>query len=421
MSKAYNGKKGAVMVFAVILMTAGVFVLAAVLQTAATQGISGETEWLALDRRVTLANSRAMAREYLRNRLFRVPQDTNAWPAVFTNSFGGFSIEPSEEPEPNYWTALSASSEGVVLNINPFNLMERGGFYREVFVAELDNGLRQVNWSFALRTRSPVAAGYSFTQHRPAENELASLADPPYIDMNSSGEQFIGYHGLPRMPVASVTNIMTRGAGDTNGFQGYLDATEGATVFGIFSAVTFEPRNNPVTELEVRLDLSEADPNVANATLRYDVPPTGPYDSDGDGVDETYPVRWIALEGTDELRKPLHIVVSPANTNTVGLTLVDDNSRLVYFYRAKAANNSELFDLTSSNAGSWRLGITMSQCDIQFDIDDLEVIGGIRTDGVMIPAPGSLGSFTFVPEVDPQGLDFIGDRMMWLEDYRAQQ
>ena len=112
------------------------------------------------------------------------------------------------------------------------------------------------------------------------------------------------------------------------------------------------------------------------------------------------------------------MVVPESNTNITGLVLSNNNARLAYFYRQKAVNNGVLFDVSSVNASSWRLGITMSQCDIQFDIGTLEITGGLRTDGGITYQGGSAN---FIPETDPGGLDFIADRMMWLEDYRAQQ
>ena len=410
-------KNGSVMIFAVLLMTAGIFVLAAVLQLAATQGISGDAEWAALQRRVTLGNSRSMAREYMLSRIFRgsVPANANAASATFSNALGGFTITPAGGAQANYWTALSTTNTDVVLNINPFNLMERGGFYREVFQAELLQGASAVNWSFALRTRSPVAAGYSFVQQRPANNDLASLATPPYIDMNDGGVQFYGFYGLPRMPLSSVTNIMTRGTGDTNGYQGYLDVQEGASVYGIFTNATFHLRSP--AQLEVRVDLAAADPNVDNAVLRYDVPATGEHVTNG--VTNVHPVTAVVLLGSDTVaRKALHVVVPASNTDVSLLSLTNNNVRRVYFYRAKAANDGILFDVSSIDADSWRLGITMSQCDIQFEIGNLEITGGLRTDGNIVFQGGSAN---FVPETDPGGLDFIADRMMWLEDYRAQQ
>jgi hypothetical protein len=163
--------------------------------------------------------------------------------------------------------------------------------------------------------------------------------------------------------------------------------------------------------------------------LRYDVPPQAAPDTNGDGViedldgipgpDPPLPVTQITLLGTDdELRRPLHIVAATNQTALNVLTLSGDNLRRVYFYRAKAANVGALFDVNSINASNWRLGITMSQCDIQFDIGNVEITGGLRTDGG-ITFQG--GSANFVTEPDPGGLDFIADRMMWVEDYRAQQ
>ncbi len=421
--RAHAESSAAVMLFAVVLLGAGVFVLAAVLQLAATQGISGEAEWDALQRRVTLGNSRALARQYMLSRVFRgsVPANTNVSSATFSNSSGGFVISPAGSSQTNYWAALSTTNTDVVLNINPFNLMERGGFYRAVFGAELSEGSGMVDWSFALRTRSPVAAGYSFAQHRPANNNLGALAVPPYIDLRASAAGFSGFSGMPRTPISSVTNTMTRGAGDTNGYQGYLDAPEGASVYGLFTNATYlprEPSDQTPQTLQVVLDLSAADPNVANSVLRYDVTDnTASYTSGTNTY--TLPVRAVVLKGSSvSNQKPLHVVVPASNTNVTLLTLSDNNSRLVYFYRARSINTGTPFDINSVNADSWRLGITMSQCDVQFDIGDLEVTGGLRTDGNIIFQGGSAN---FIPETDPGGLDFIADRMMWLEDYRAQQ
>jgi hypothetical protein len=429
-------KTGSVMIFAVLLMSAGVFVLAAVLQLAATQGVSGEAEWAALDRRVTLGNSRSMAREYMLSRIFRgsVPANTNQPSVSFNDARGGFTITPAGGLQQDYWTALSTTNTDVVLNINPFNLMERGGFYREIFQGDLLDGNTSTDgvaeWSFALRTRSPIAAGYSFAQQRPANNNLASLANPPYIDMGGNNEQFFGFYGLPRVPMASVTNVMTRGTGDTNGYQGYLDVPPGASVFGIFpnvGGVQFHPRG--ANEMEARLDLSVQDPNVANSVLRYDVPATASPDTNADGLpddlnndgvpDPPLSVHQVTLLGTDLLRKPLHVVAETNQTTLEILTLSGNNSRRVYFYRARPfGNNAPLFTVDTINADSWRLGISLLQCGVQFQIGSLEVIGGLRTDGDIVFQGGSAN---FIPEEDPGGLDFIADRMMWLEDYRAQQ
>ena len=411
---------GAVMVFALVLMTAGVFVLAAVLQLAATQGISGDAEWAAVQRRVTLGNSRAMAREYMHSRIFRgpVPADTNAGSVTFTNGLGGFSIQPAGSMQTNYWAALSTTNTDVVLNINPFNLMERGGFYREVFVGQLQEGGGTTAWSFALRTRSPVAAGYSFVQHRPANNDLASLATPPYIDMNDGGVQFYGFYGLPRMPLSSVTNTMTRGTGDGNGYQGFLDVPQGFGIPGLFDNVSFRFRHGSSNELCAVLDLSARHGgNPHSETFQYVVASNAVVEVDG--VPRTHPLTEVELIGASQFDDPraVHVIASIDSLLTY-VTLSGDNERRIYLYRQKAANDGVWFDISSTNASRWRLGITASQSNIQFELGNIDITGGLRTDGE-IRFQGAIPNFT--PEEDPGGLDFIADRMMWLEDYRAQQ
>ena len=413
------------MVFAVLLMSAGVFILAAVLQLAATQGVSGDTEWGAMQRRVTLLNSRAMAREHLLTRLFRVPQDTNTWPATFSNAWGGFTNRPLDPPSANYWTELSTTNTNVVINVNPFNLMERGGFYRENFLADLLDGNTNTSdgstkWSFALRMRSPVGAGYQFVQQRPAAMP-SGYASSNYIDMNGTGEQFFAFYGLPRMPVSSVTNTMTRGTGDANGYEGYLDVPAGQAVLGNFAnetvAVWKANLDGSPSEVEVLLDLVTTNASRGQG-LRYEVPERRDFPPSSG---TNFVVGRVVLVGANsefdfQDPRPVHVVLNSSNTTCTELVLSNNNNtRRVYFYRAKAANDGTSFTVRGMNASQWRLGITMMQCDVVFATPNLTITGGLRTDGEVRPGTNPV----FVPETDPRGLDFIADRMMWLEDYRA--
>ena len=415
-------KNGSVMIFAVLLMTAGVFVLAAVLQLAATQGLSGDAEWDAVQRRVTLGNSRTMAREYMHSRIFRgtVPANTNATSVTFSNAQGGFSITPAGGAQASYWTALSTTNTDVVLNINPFNLMERGGFYRELFAAQLLQGADDIEWSFALRTRSPIAAGYSFVQQRPANNDVASLATPPYINMSATaGEKFVGFYGLPRTPVASVTNIMTRGTGDTNGYQGFLDVQPGASAYGFFTNAVYELRPGTTDQAQVVLDLAATDPNIDTAVLRYDENNDVATNILVGTNTVDLPVTTMVLKGSTAFgQKPLHIVVPPARTNLGLLVLSNNNDRLVYFNRIKDTDDGRILSVSAQGAARWRIGFTMTQCRLRLGLSGVIVTGGLRADSsVTFPS----GAVEIRPESDPGGLDFIADRMMWLEDYRAQQ
>ena len=404
------------MIFAVLLLAAGVFVLAGIAQLAATQAVVGQDEWEALSRRVRLENSRSLGRQYVLQHMFR-SVITN--PVGFTNaSFGGFSLSPvSGSGSGDYWTTLSTTNTNVNIKINPFTLMERGGFYRVVIPGTVSDGITDVPWNFQVRTRSPITAGYPLVQQRPASNDVTTLVDPPYIDMYHA-EQFVGFHDMARMRVSSVTNT---NANDTNGYLGFLDVPIGVAAWGVFTNAEPVPHGVGVTNLQMVIDLGADDPNDVNNVLVYEVPGTADY-IDTNAVPPTtnnnLPVVAVKLVGTDLYgRKPLQVVVPASNTNVRSLVLDGFNSeslgRPVYFNYQRAAGSGETLQVITTNAtGVWRIGITAAHCDIQFD-GPIDIVGGIRTDGSI------LGNPSLEQELNPMGLDYIADRMMWLEDYKT--
>ena len=118
-----TASSAAVLVFAVLLLAAGVFVLAGIAQLAATQALVGQNEWDALDRRVMSENSRAIGRQFMLARMFNSVVATNTG---YTNAaLGGFSVSPVSETSMggDYWTTLSTTNTNVNLKINPFTLM----------------------------------------------------------------------------------------------------------------------------------------------------------------------------------------------------------------------------------------------------------------------------------------------------------
>jgi hypothetical protein len=69
------------------------------------------------------------------------------------------------------------------------------------------------------------------------------------------------------------------------------------------------------------------------------------------------------------------------------------------------------FVVATNVTGAWRIGFTSQHGDIDID-SDLEIIGGVRSDRVISGDP------ILRSDPDPLGLDFVADRMMWLEDYK---
>jgi hypothetical protein len=418
MKRRPHNNEAAVLVFAVLLLAAGVFVLTGIAQLSATQALIGQDEWATMERRVQLENSRSLARQFMLTRMFRGVVSTNI---SYTNTaLGSFSLSPlNSSGTGDYWTTPSSADTNINLKINPFTLMERGGFYRVVVPGKISDGVMETDWNFQVRTRSPIAAGYSFVQQLPANNNLLGLVPSgvPYIDMRTS-DKFFGYPLMPRMPVSSVTNT---NAQDTNGYVGYLAVplVPGGSSYGLFTNASYELRPGTTNALQIVLDLGAEDFNDTNSVVLFNLTDNSATFTNTNGVVFTnLPIQAMVLRGADTpTAKPLHVVVGPGITNTTVLVLANNNERLVYFNRQKQTNDGIPFDIVADpSAYYWRLGMTVSQSPVQFEIGTLEITGGLRTDNTMIFQGGEA---YFVPETSPEGLDYIADRMMWLEDYKT--
>lgn len=412
MKTAPAREPGSVLIFAVLLLAVGAFVLAGIAQLAATQAVVGQDEWDALNRRVRMENSRSMGRQYVLQKMFS-SVITNV---SYTNAagLGGFTL--SEAPVTgNYWTTISTTNTNVNLKINPFTLMERGGFYRVVIGGTVTDGVDDLSWNFQIRTRSPIAAGYTVIQHKPANYNVSSLAnETPYIDMNEL-EQFIGFHEMARMRVSSV---ISTNANETDGYVGYLGVPIGVAAYGFFAGEFTVPAADG-NGLQMVVDLGLPDPNEPTSVLLYEVPPQASYINTNTvpPTTNTLPVTAVKLVGTDQVdRKPLQVIIPASNTNVNQLVLSGNNhadwGRPVYVNYQRANNNGALQVVTTNVTGSWRIGITALHSDINFD-GAVTIFGGIRTDGQI------LGNPSLRQELNPQGLDYIADRMMWLEDYKT--
>jgi hypothetical protein len=350
-------------------------------------------------------NSRAMGRQFILARMFNGVVGTNTG---HTNAaIGGFSVSPVSETNmgSDYWTTLSTTNTNVNLKINPFTLMERGGFYRVVVPGTIYDGVGNVPWNFQIRTRSPIAAGYPLTQHRPASNAISGFLNPPYIDMNDP-EQFVGFHEMARMRVSSVTNTNI----DPTGYEGYLGAPIGVASWGPFTNSSFAPANPAITALHLVINLGVSDPQDLSQVLLFLV--DGNMDRANFSTNGTnyvgLPVTGLRLIGTEVYGlKPLQVVI-PAGRNPLV------TGRPVYVnYQRTAGSGGSLAVIATNATGNWRIGISAAQSAVSFSTAGIDIVGGIRTDGAITGSP------VLEQEFDPGGLDYVADRMMWLEDYKT--
>lgn len=401
---------GTVLVFVVLLLAVGAFVLAGFAQLASTQALVGQEEWNnAVARRIRVENSRAMARQYVMQNMFASTL-TNDASYTDTPDFGGFQLQGTGVIG-DYWAKENSSN----VPINPFTLMERGGYFRVLISGNLVDGSDHgADWQFMVRTRSPIAAGYTIVQHLPANNDVSGLAGGTYhINMSTNStkvEQFLGYPEMARMRVSSVTNT---NSGDTTGFAGYLDDLMRVNWPTNNGAEWVLLPGNTNGKMVINLGTNSG---VLPSSAYY-VPPTHLFTNAS--TNSFLPVEIVEVVGTD-LNTPanplpnLPIIVSGVNvTNFIlkGNNPADGGRRVYVHYQH---TNLPLVISTDGVTEPWRIGITALHSHVKFD-NGVTLVGGVRTDKIML---GQTNALYFQPETDPGGLDSIADRMMWLEDYR---
>lgn len=418
----FYAQRGTVLVFALLILVVGGTILGGIAQLAVTQSIAGQAEWEAVERRVQTENSRVLARQYILTQMW---QGFGGLPAATLNNsatggLGGFQIT-SVEPDFGYWLSVTQDDTN---RINPFNLFERGGFQSAWANGLLrtrsdDSSTNNANWGFQIRTRSPIAAGFAFVNHRPATNLWAPLRR---INMQQA-DYAVGFTNLPRMPVSSVTNTNT---GDSTGFLGFLLLPKAEAAFGDLLATptgvesVLVDTSNPVTaRIEINLDTFSYTATQDDSHF-YEVPASTDPVTVTNGVTNTnynVPVTTLLLSGPGAANNlPLQIFIPANNTSLTNLILSGANSRIVYLYRQGPASPPLRISTTGGN-NIFRIGMTLD-CAADLNISgSLTVRGGFRTGS---PLDQSTGDFTLVADNDPTWkFDAIADRMMWLEDQRS--
>lgn len=402
---------GAVLVFALLLLVVAAVTLGGIVQLAATRSLVGAREWEEARQRILIGNSRAMARDFVLRTMFFTNVTANVFSAA--TSQGGFVLTNDTV---NFWTAPSSANPGV--EINPFNAMERGGFYPAAIRAGLWDGSTNadgsptniVDWSFQVRTRSPIAAGLSLVCHNGDGHSAHTTASRPYFETTNTGA-VVGLSNIPPTALTSATS-------STNGYNGgILEAL--APKVGDLLSYTNVSFSAAGTNWSAVVDLTPAttsvNPTNPSIVFKYVVPVTN-------GTNSGF-VTQVVLKGAPAgaTNPAVLVVVEGGNTALTNLLLSNNNTRRVYFTRlADSASVTNLI-VSSTNATSWRLGMTVvagnkspfSRSTVTFNTPSLTMTGGLRTDAKIDSPP------TFLNETDPAGLDYIGDLMMWLEDHRA--
>ena len=227
--------QGAIMIFALMIILGGTLVLAGWAQMMATRATYTAMTEEAQKRRIAIANGRALARQYVLNQMpsgsiGSALQGTNY---SLADGWGGFAI--------NYASAIWTNTNFV--EGNPFNPIG-GPSFVVTNLGTISNTAEALNWTYLIRSRSPVLAGYPIVVQYPATTNLAwASASANKIFWSS----VVGLSNSPVIPISSGTNSSGLG---TNGYMGFF-ASPVSTNYTYSAASVTYPTNTFATNTAV--------------------------------------------------------------------------------------------------------------------------------------------------------------------------
>jgi len=390
------------MIFALLVLVVGAIVLVGWVQLMVTKTTFGDASQSGIEQRVALANSRALARQYI---LQQIPSGEIIATSVSV-PWGGFVASSSF----NLWSSTNTT------NLSPFSPFERGGFNgtNQVVIrgiSTIPNGTLVTNITtnrFVVRTRSPIAAGFPFVLQLLAANNGVVLPASYISYALPSGSQFVWTQtGFPQIPVSS--RIQYAGA-----FNAPIPSQYPTTNIPTFQGYT----NASATNLQIFIN-----PGATTNTFLTYIPPVS-FNASSSGLTNNsgnvifpsnVPVRQLRIVGSTRTNA-LHIIIPNTNTNLTNILLEGNNTRPISVNRT---GNTPLLLTRLGNANrNFEIAITLNGTPLTVASmsGNLRLRGGIRTTAT-ITANASLILDPRTPSTDQ--LDYIADRMMWLENTRV--
>lgn len=179
------------MIFSLFIILGGTLVLAGWAQMLATRATYATMTAEGQKRRIAMANGRALARQYVLNQM---PASASFLGTNYSlaNGWGGFDIQV---PPVNPWANTNFSIG------NPFNPISDSSFVA-VTPGHISNSAETNTWTFLIRSRSPVLAGYPLVVQNPATTNLAWASSPQKIFW----ADVVGLSNSPAIPFTSGTN-----------------------------------------------------------------------------------------------------------------------------------------------------------------------------------------------------------------------
>ena len=424
------------MIFSLVIILGGTLVLAGWAQMMATRATYAATTDEGQKRRIALANGRVLARQYLLNQM---PTSSNIPGTNYSLSggWGGFDLQTTANP----WTITNFSTG------NPFNPIS-GVSFVSIIPGHISNSAESLGWTFLIRSRSPLLAGFPLTVHRdsPASTtNSVSLGTNFYIYSTNMK----GFSNAPDIPFTS--GYTSSGTGSTNGYLGYfaspMSTSSATNQLGVLATgvtctnATNTGATNTTTNMvgsrtnttywSGQIDLI-INSSQTNAILRFDVPTTTNYSTN---ISATVMRSYTNARVTNltivssAATNAMHVVL-PA-TNTFNVTLSGTNNTRRVYLNAQNMSALNLLTATYTNNYSWWLGMTLSNSTLNLltptNASKLTIQGGIRTDGTLNLASGrTSANIVLTPSSVPaingtntSPIELLGDRILWLEEQRT--
>jgi hypothetical protein len=423
------------MLFSLIVVTVGAIVLAGWATMMASRSLSADAAIDAQRRRIIKANGRALARQYLLSSL------ANGSTIDATN-FSATSLSPCEGYT-NHWGGFTNAA--TVIDIlttttantnayNPFSPGERQGFQNTI-TGSVKTADETNSWSFRVRGRSPIYAGYPLVVQLNADTVSANVSVPSNsallwtnsatMDFTSQSYQSStnlpllagGGSNLSPFPYAPLASESPADALSYNGTIATTPIAAGMSVITDDSATVADgiTITSNATLQTVALDLGvknlTSSGNATSILILYQV-------NAGAGV------LPIALELTggaaaSAALPALHILYQEeAGTHALtSIKLIGDNSRRTYLSIIKNSPSASV-NITSTASQAWKGGMLFQNYSSTWSLGGtLTLTGGIRSDAnLSVPA----GSIVLRADTDPGGLEALADRMVWLEENQTE-
>jgi len=410
--------RGTVVIFALLVVLVGAVVLAGWATMMATRSLFPDAAIEAQKRRIAMENGRALARGYLFGGL------TNGTIAAtnisLTGGCGGFTVAAASINILSNTTPPSA--------YNPFSPGERSGF-EQTIAGSITTASETNSWSFRIRGRSPIYAGYPLVMHLPADSVPSSVDTPnallwtnsPAMDFSSTNYQSstnlsaLSGGGANISPFPYTPLAMESPAGSLS-FSGQLQSTpisSGAITITDDPLVTTDgiTISSNATTQTISMDLGVVNLTSAAAIpgsilLRYDI----------DVSSGAVPMILTLTGGASTSLPPLLINVhqTGGTDNLTTVILSGNNQRRTYLSISK---NTPV-TINTSGSASWRIGMLLQGSASTWTLGGaLTLTGGIRSNANISVTSESIILQT---DNDPGGLDSLADRMVWLEENRTE-